>query len=41
MEWMKSQDESKMMGKEASGGDGKVGTGDENRDGELGKKKQD
>lgn len=40
-EWMKSQDESKIMGKEASGGDGKVGTGGENRDGGLGKKKQD
>lgn len=41
MKWMKSQDESKIMGKEASGGDGKVGTGGENRDGGLGKKKQD
>lgn len=39
--WMKSQDESKTMGKEASGGDGKVETGGENRDEGLGKKKQD
>lgn len=41
MEWMESQDKSKIMGEEASGGDGKVGTGGENRDGGLGKKKQD
>lgn len=40
-EWMESQDESKKMGKEASGGDGKVETGGENRDEGLGKKKQD